>query len=148
MLLGEEKVLFDKIKLKIINLLLAGLKGMALKLLFYQAKYSAEEMVGDVIEKQKFDMRNMKSRIKNILIHDQDIIDKRWDECQKCEFLTTNEKLGKTYNKCTKCGCFMRVGEEFIKIRVSTASCPVGKWPAETKFLQNTKPNGTQPVVK
>ncbi len=138
----------ESVRLKIINLLLALLRKMALKLMYYQAKYSAEEVVSEVVERQKFDMRGMKDRMKNVMLHDQDIIDKRWDECQKCEFLTTDEKLGKTYHKCGRCGCFMKVGDTYVKIRIATQSCPIGKWQAEYKFLEGKAINGTQPTVK
>ena len=138
----------DKVKLKIVNLILSGLKKITLKVLYYQAKYTASEMVENVIEKQKFDMRGMNSRIKNVLIHDQDVIDKRWSECEKCEFLKPGEKMGKTYDRCTQCGCLMRIEGNHIKTRIATVSCPVGKWGKEYDFIKGQTTNGSQPAVK
>ena len=94
------------------------------------AKYQAEEEVQEAVKSQKFDMRGMSDRLKNVMLHDQDIIDKRWDICKGCEFLNNN--------KCEKCGCFMKV-----KTRVATARCPIGKWEKEYKFIEGKKVNGT-----
>ena len=101
------------------------------RIAFLIAKYEAEGEVQEVVKSQKFDLRGMSDRLKNVMLHDQDIIDKRWDICMGCEFLT--EK-----NKCEKCGCFMKV-----KTRVATASCPIGKWEKEYKFIEGKKVNGT-----
>ena len=101
------------------------------RIAFLVAKYEAEGEVQEVVKKQKFDLRGMSDRLKNVMLHDQDIIDKRWDICKGCEFLT--EK-----NRWEKCGCFMKV-----KTRVATASCPIGKWEKEYKFIEGKKVNGT-----
>ena len=100
------------------------------------AKYEAEEEVQEVVKSQKFDLRGMSNRLKNVMLHDQEVIDKRWDICKGCEFLT--EK-----NKCTHCGCYMKV-----KTRVATARCPLNppKWDKEYKFIEGKKVNGTQPT--
>ena len=94
------------------------------------AKYEAEGEVQEVVKSQKFDMRGMSDRLKNVMLHDQDIIDKRWDICKGCEFLNNN--------KCEKCGCFMKV-----KTRVATARCPVGKWEKEYEFIKGKAVNGS-----
>jgi Family of unknown function (DUF6171) len=39
----------------------------------------------------------------------------RWSICQGCPFLTND--------RCTKCGCFMKV-----KVAFQTSKCPEGKW--------------------
>ena len=135
--------------------MLIGLRKITLPLLKYQSKYSSAE-VEEVVENGGFNMRNMRDKIKNALIYDQDILDKRWEICKGCEFLTTNERMGKTYNRCEQCGCFMKIGDTFIKIRVGTASCPVGKWDVEYKTLPPNKPikvlpepeNTIQPIVE
>ena len=74
--------------------------------------------------------------MKNIMIHDQDIIDKRLGICKDCEFFTEN-------SRCEKCGCFMK-----IKARVATVACPIGKWDKEYEFIKGKPTNGTQPVAK
>ena len=56
----------------------------------------------------------------------EDIINKRWDLCQGCEFLKND--------KCEKCGCFMKV-----KTRIATARCPIGKWEKEYDFMKGKK---------
>ena len=102
----------ESAKLKIINLLLKGLKVVTLRLLFYQAKYSAGKEVENVVKQQNFDLRGMKDRVKNVMLHDQDIIDKRLEICNSCEFLTDN-------NRCEKCGCFMK-----LKTKLKGVVCP------------------------
>tara|TARA_R100001594_G_C3985928_1_gene251248 strand:+ start:481 stop:849 length:369 start_codon:yes stop_codon:yes gene_type:complete len=76
----------------------------------------------------KIDLRAVSSRFKSILLHNQDIIDKRWSECEKCEFLF------KPTGNCKKCGCFMKV-----KTKVATARCPIGKWEKEFDFMKGKK---------
>ena len=100
------------------------------RIAFLVAKYEAEGEVQEVVKSQKFDMRGMSDRLKNVMLHDQDIIDKRWDICKGCEFLNNN--------KCEKCGCFMKV-----KTRVATARCPVGKWEKEYEFIKGKALNGS-----
>ena len=99
--------------------------------MFYQAKYSAEEEVKEIVKTSKFDLRGMTNRVKNVILHDQDIIDRRWAECEKCEFLI------KPTNNCKKCGCFMKA-----KTRVATARCPIGKWEKEYDFMKGKSING------
>ena len=100
------------------------------RITFLIAQYEAEGEVQEVVKNQKFDLRGMSDRLKNVMLHDQDIIDKRWDICQGCEFLNNN--------KCDKCGCYMKV-----KTRVATARCPIGKWEKEYEFIKGRKVNGT-----
>ena len=89
----------------------------------------AEVEVDEYAKKNdKIDLRAISNRFKNIMLHDQEIIDKRWAECEKCEFLI------KPTNNCKKCGCFMKV-----KTRVATASCPIGKWEKEYDFVKGEK---------
>ncbi|MAH50982.1 hypothetical protein CMI37_34515 [Candidatus Pacearchaeota archaeon] len=101
------------------------------RIAFLIAKYEAEDEVQEVVKTQKFDLRGMSDRLKNVMLHDQEVIDKRWDICKGCEFLNDN--------KCEKCGCYMKV-----KTRVATARCPVGKWEKEYEFIKGKKVNGTQ----
>ena len=100
------------------------------RIAFLVARYEAEGEVQEAVKSQKFDMRGMSDRLKNVMLHDQDIIDKRWDICKGCEFLNNN--------KCEKCGCFMKV-----KTRVATARCPVGKWEKEYEFIKGKAVNGS-----
>ena len=99
------------------------------------AKYEAEGEVQEVVKSQKFDMRGMSDRLKNVMLHDQDVIDKRLDICNGCEFLF------KPTGTCKKCGCFM-----VIKSRISTSRCPIGKWEKEYEFIKGKKVNVTQPT--
>ena len=117
----------ESVKLNIINGLLWGLKKVTLKLLFYQSKYQTDEAVNEITKNSsKFDLRKLPQKLKKVMLHDQDIIDRRWAECQNCEHLI------KATNQCKKCGCFMK-----LKTRVATASCPVGKWDKEYNFLKD-----------
>ena len=115
----------ESAKRKIIDYLLNVNIKIGRKLVFLKTKYEADDYA---VKNDKIDMRNISSRFKNILLHDQDIIDKRWDECQKCEFLL------KPTNSCKKCGCFMKV-----KTKIATASCPIGKWEKEYDFIKGEK---------
>ena len=103
-------------KLYAVQSLISGLKKITLKLLYLQAKYDIDNYT---TKNEKFDLRTIPARIKNLILHDQDIIDKRWEICSGCEFLTG-------MNRCEKCGCFMKV-----KTRISEASCPIGLWGKE-----------------
>ena len=140
----------ESVKLKVVVFLLKYNIKIGRKLAFYRAKYSAGKEVQQRAQNQMLDRRKMNERMKNIMIHDQDVLDKRWAECQKCEFLTTDEKLGKTYSKCQKCGCFMKVGDTFVKIKVATVACPLDppKWDKEYEFIKGQPTNGTQPIAK
>ena len=125
MLLEGEQTL-ELIKLKIVKFLLQIIKKMAIRLLFLQSKYEANDYA---VKNSTFDLRKIPQNLKKLWIHDQKIVDKRWSECQGCEHLI------KATNQCKKCGCFMKV-----KTRISTARCPIGKWEKEFNFLEG-KPN-------
>jgi hypothetical protein len=51
----------------------------------------------------------------NSTLVSDDIRTQRWSTCQTCEFLLND--------RCTKCGCFMKV-----KVAFQTSKCPEGKW--------------------
>ena len=143
---AEERIL-DLVKYNIINFLLQLNIKIGRKLSYLLAKYEADEYA---VNNEKIDLRSIPKRIKNVLLHDQDIIDKRWAECEKCEFLKTKEKMGKEYSRCQKCGCFMKIGDTFVKIKVATSSCPLNppKWDKEYEFIKGKPTNGTQPIAK
>ena len=61
------------------------------------------------------DIRTVLNRVRQNIIHDEEVLKMRWDLCSSCEFLKDN--------KCDKCGCFMKV-----KHKMAIASCPIGKW--------------------
>ena len=123
------------LKLKVINYLLKYNLKIGRKLSFYKAKYSAGEEVEQMVKKQKFDLRGMRKRVKKVILHDQDIIDKRREICDGCEF-----KLGLN---CKKCGCFIAA-----KTRVATTSCPVNKWGAEYNFKEDKSVNGSRTTTE
>ena len=64
----------------------------------------------------------VKSNIKNFMLHDQDIIDRRFSICQGCEHFISST------NRCKICKCFLR-----LKTKLSNFQCPVGKWGKEIK---------------
>ncbi len=121
----------ESVKLYIVNILLRFTVKIAKRLAFYQSVYTVGDEIEEVVKSQKFDMRGMSDRLKNIIIHDQDVIDKRWAICQECEFLT--EK-----NRCRKCGCFMKK-----KITFAVVDCPIGKWGKEYDFMKGRTLNGS-----
>ena len=136
-----------QIKLKIIRFLLKINVIIGRRLAKYLAKCSRNVQPGQLYRNQNPGYyQGMKNKMKAMMLKDQDLIDKRWDECQKCEFLTENERLGKTYNKCEKCGCFMKIGDNFIKIKVATAACPIGKWGAEYNLTNGQHIKKPEPI--
>tara|TARA_R100000808_G_C2150437_1_gene159170 strand:- start:2476 stop:2682 length:207 start_codon:yes stop_codon:yes gene_type:complete len=46
----------------------------------------------------------------------KEIEKKRWDSCKNCTFLIK-------YDRCKKCGCFMKA-----KVKFKGAKCPIGIW--------------------
>lgn len=51
----------------------------------------------------------------NSTLVDDETRETRWSTCQSCPFLLND--------RCTKCGCFMKV-----KVAFKTSVCPEGKW--------------------
>lgn len=51
----------------------------------------------------------------NSTLVSDDVRINRWSTCQTCPFLLND--------RCTKCGCFMKV-----KVAFQTSKCPEGKW--------------------
>ena len=102
------------------------------KLTYLIARYEAKDEIKGAMESQKFDMRKISERFKNVIIHDEDIVNKRMDLCKGCEFLL------KPTNNCRKCGCFMD-----IKTKIATSRCPIGKWEKEYEFIKGQAVNGT-----
>jgi len=79
-------------------------------------KSLADAGVNKYVKNNKnIDMRTAPDKIKRNIIHDEEVLNMRWDLCTGCEFLNDN--------KCEKCGCFMKV-----KHKLAMASCPEGKW--------------------
>ena len=114
-----------QVKYKISQYLLRLNVSLGKKLVYMVAKYEADEYA---VKNEKIDLRTIPARIKNILLHDQGIIDARWNECQGCEHFIS------ATSQCKKCGCFMKV-----KTKLATASCPVGKWEKEYDFIKGKK---------
>jgi hypothetical protein len=53
------------------------------------------------------------------ILVDADVAFQRFNICQSCEFLKTEQF------RCEKCGCFMKT-----KTHLASSSCPIGKWSA------------------
>ena len=115
----------ESVKYNVISFLLKFNIKIGRKLSYLLAKYEADEYA---VKNEKVDLRSIPKRIKNVLLHDQDIIDKRFSMCQDCEHFI------KPTSQCKKCGCFMKV-----KTKVATARCPIGKWDNEYDFIKGKK---------
>ena len=115
----------ELVKRNIINSLLQLNIKIGRKLTYLMAKYEADEYAE---KNEKIDLRSLPSRIKNIMLHDQDIIDKRLSMCYDCEHFIS------ATNQCKECGCFMKV-----KTKLATARCPIGKWEKEYDFIKGKK---------
>ncbi len=113
-LYGEVKRLLQQVKHNLINFLLQLNIKIGRKLTYLLAKYEADEYAE---KNEKIDLRSIPRRIKQVILHDQDIIDKRFSICQGCEHFIS------ATSQCKKCGCFMKV-----KHKMAVASCPIGKW--------------------
>ena len=116
------------VKIKIIDGILSIFKVIVMKLLHIRAQADLNLRA----EKGKgFDMRNIPKQFKKLLIQDQAVVDERWSECEKCEFLI------KPTSQCKKCGCFLK-----LKTRISSQSCPIGKWGKESNTIKNEVVHG------
>ena len=101
------------------------------KLTYLIARYESRNEIEEVIKTGKLDMRGISERFKNVIIHDEDIVNRRWDICKACPELTAS-------NRCKQCGCFMKA-----KTRIATSRCPIGKWEKEYEFIKGQAVNGT-----
>ena len=113
----------ELVKYKIVKFLLDLNVVLGKKLVLMVAKHEADDYA---VKNEKMDLRTIPARIKKVILHDQSIIDARWNECQNCEHLI------KSTSSCKKCGCFMKV-----KTKISTARCPIGKWEKEYEFIKD-----------
>ena len=100
-------------KLLFVEWILEVLRAISIYFLNKQARIKAEVYIE---KNESRDIRTIPPAVKRGIIHDQSVLDKRWDLCSGCEFLTES-------NKCEKCGCFMKIKHKF-----GWASCPIGKW--------------------
>ena len=96
-----------------IEWILEVLRALSIYFLNIKARIDVDKFA---VNNDTLDMRTAPPNIKASIIHDQSILNYRWNLCTGCEFLT--EK-----NTCQKCGCFMKV-----KHKLAFASCPIGKW--------------------
>lgn len=103
----------ESVKLLIIEWVLELLRAISIKLLKAKARIEVNIYAETA---STLDMRTAPQVVKNNIIHDEDILSARWSLCSGCEFLTES-------NRCTKCGCFMKV-----KHKLASARCPIGKW--------------------
>ena len=120
-------LILASLRYNIINTFLHCNIKIGKKLTYILAKYEADEYA---IKNEKIDLRNIPNRIKNIMLHDQDIIDRRFSMCQDCEHFISMT------SQCSVCKCFMRV-----KTKMATASCPLSppKWEKEYDFIKGKK---------
>ena len=109
---AEEQTL-GSVKLLCIEWILEVLRAISIYFLNKKARMETDEYA---IENKTLDMRTAPASVKRGIIHDQVVLDERWNLCSGCEFLTES-------NKCQKCGCFMKV-----KHKLAFAKCPIGKW--------------------
>ena len=105
-------------KLLIIEWILEVLRAVSIYFLNKKARLEVDDYA---VENKSLDMRTAPPAIRKNIIHDQTVLDERWNLCQGCEFLTEG-------NRCQKCGCFMKV-----KHKLAFAKCPIGKWDKYTE---------------
>ena len=100
-------------KLLFVEWILEVLRAVSIYFLNIKARIEVDEFAKT---NESIDMRTTSPTIRKSIIHDEAVLNMRWDLCKGCEFL--NES-----NRCEKCGCFMKV-----KHKLAQASCPIGKW--------------------
>lgn len=79
-----------------------------------------EQSMPTAMEMAKNLMKDGKAMISNAMkgnptLVSDEVREHRWATCQACPFFQNN--------RCTKCGCFMRV-----KVALVTSQCPEHKW--------------------
>ena len=84
----------ESVKYNVISFLLRLNIKIGRKLSYLLAKYEADEYA---VKNEKIDLRSIPKRIKNVLLHDQEIIDKRFSMCQDCEHFI------KPTSQCNEC---------------------------------------------
>ena len=89
------------------------LRAIAIWFLNIKARMEADSFAET---NEEIDMRTVPASIKHGMIFNQEILDKRWNLCLGCEFLTDS-------NRCQECGCFMKVAH-----KLAWKACPIGKW--------------------
>ena len=115
---SEEAKHLQQVKLLIIEWILEVLRAVSI---FFLNKKARMEIDDYAVENKSLDMRTAPPAVRHNIIHDQAVLDERWNLCKGCEFLTES-------NKCQKCGCFMKV-----KHKLAFAKCPIGKWDKYTE---------------
>tara|TARA_Y100000310_G_scaffold343643_1_gene452244 strand:+ start:118 stop:477 length:360 start_codon:yes stop_codon:yes gene_type:complete len=108
----------ESYKLLFIEWLLEINIAIGKKLVNMIARMEADQYAED---NKELDMRTVSPAVKRGIIHDEAVLNERWNLCLGCEFLTDS-------NKCEKCGCFMKV-----KHKMAYAKCPIGKWDRYTQ---------------
>ena len=112
MLLEGEQILAS-VKLLLIGWICEVLRAVSIFFLNKEARIKADIYVE---ENDTIDMRTAPASVKYNIIHDQSVLDMRWDLCSSCEFLTDTMT-------CSKCSCPM-----LGKYKLAHSSCPIGKW--------------------
>ena len=104
----------ESVKLLVIEWILEVLRAVSIKFLNIKARIEVDKYAET---NEEIDLRVAPKIVRQAIIHDQEVLDMRWDLCQGCEFLTEA-------NRCTKCGCFIEV-----KARWAKEACPDHRWP-------------------
>ena len=100
-------------KLLFVEWILEVLRAVSIYFLNIKARIEVDKFAET---NETISMQTAPPVIRKSIIHDEAVLNMRWDLCKGCEFL--NES-----NRCEKCGCFMKV-----KHKLAQASCPIGKW--------------------
>ena len=106
-------MILESVKLLFVEWILEVLRAVSIYFLNIKARIEVDDYAE---QNEEIDMRTAPPLVRSGIIHNQEILDMRWDLCTGCEFLTES-------NRCQKCGCFMKVKHKF-----ANASCPIGKW--------------------
>lgn len=112
-------------KLLFVEWILEILRALSIYFLRLKAEIEVDNFIEDNPDTE--DLRKIPDKLKKQMIYDEAVLKERWDACSSCEFLTDG-------NRCTKCGCFMK-----IKHKIIGAQCPIGKWDR----YKPGAPNGT-----
>ncbi|MAF25544.1 hypothetical protein CL634_08240 [bacterium] len=108
----------ESYKLLFIEWLLEINIAMGQKLVNTKAHMEADQYAENNAE---LDMRTIPPAVKKGIIHDEAVLNERWNLCKGCEHLTES-------NRCDICNCFMKV-----KHKLAYAKCPIDKWDRYTQ---------------
>tara|TARA_Y100000034_G_C6812537_1_gene365280 strand:- start:504 stop:863 length:360 start_codon:yes stop_codon:yes gene_type:complete len=113
-------------KLFIVDWLIEVLRSISIYFLNHKA-YLEVDLYSE--QNEEIDMRKIPTMMKKNIIYDKEVVQKRWDICSSCKYLTEG-------NRCSVCKCYMQT-----KTKMAFARCPLNppKWNIYKPGVLNVK---------